>query len=100
MSYFVSEPGHRHVRRREDGQVHWHERIGGNHSASPFAAAGMIYSQRGRGDDGPEGREGVLDGVERTTVGAVSFLCGTDRRRHPPPAEKECCASRRSEVDV
>lgn len=47
--YAVSDPGIATCFDAKTGQVHWEERLEGNYSASPLAAAGKIYFQNETG---------------------------------------------------
>ncbi len=47
--YMVSDSGVASCLDAKTGRAHWHERIGGNHSASPLLADGKIYFQSEEG---------------------------------------------------
>jgi outer membrane protein assembly factor BamB len=47
--YMVSDAGIASCVDARTGQVHWQERIGGNHSASPIHAGGRVYFQNEEG---------------------------------------------------
>lgn len=47
--YMVSDSGIATCMDARTGQVHWRERIGGNHSASPLLADGKVYFQNEEG---------------------------------------------------
>ena len=47
--YFVSDAGIASCADAKTGEIHWSERLGGNFSASPFAAEGRVYFQNETG---------------------------------------------------
>jgi outer membrane protein assembly factor BamB len=47
--YMISDSGIATCLDAKTGQVHWRERIGGNHSASPLLAGGKVYFQNEEG---------------------------------------------------
>ena len=47
--YLVSDAGIASCLDAKSGEVHWQERVGGNHSASPIASPGRLYFQNEEG---------------------------------------------------